>query len=723
MATNLYTNRFFLNALFLSAAASGFVLVDIPEASAARKPAALTRFLTRGKRLVVLGKRCDLAVQSSNFSSTRVSCTPASTTGSTLATSSRRVTLAPRQTVTVRSQALNRKKCFLSVDLESASRVEISCLAEKVTPTPTPTVVPTNTATPEPTATPTATPTANANVITDTNQLISFNTSNPAGAAAAVAVSGLTAGDDLVAIDRRPQNGLLYGLGYNGMAGTLQLYLVSSQTGVATKVGATGAFVDSVGNPVRIGVDVNTRIGMDFNPAADRVRVVTDNGQNLRINPNTGAFVDGDLGGATGSVTGVNTDGAINGATTTVDETAYTNNAPSTTITTQYTLDPVTDTLYVQNPPNSGTQTLGVALVNNLITVRGFDIASGVNAATSNTAVTAGTGFAVLEFAASSQQLFCSIDLPTGAVTASTAVANVTGNVEGLAVQGPTGVPMLGLLSGGASLVRFNSTTPGTTTTVAITGVTAGDVLVGFDFRPATGQLMALGVNAAANTGTLYVLDPQNGAATAIGTPGSIAFVDGTGAAVDLPVPATVGYGFNFNPAVDRIRVVAGSALNFRVNPNDGLPVDGNLGSGTPAGTNTDGLINGGTTSVVGASYTNSFATTPVTTLYTIDSTADALFIQNPPNNGTQTAMLAVTSNGSTLDISTVLGFEIPSETRVATSNAAVTTGIAYGAFTVGGVTGLYSINLATGVATNVGTIGTGTSALTGLAVAQTSVN
>ena len=37
-----------------------------------------------------------------------------------------------------------------------------------------------------------------------------------------------------------------------------------------------------------------TVFGFDFNPAADRIRVVSNMGQNLRLHPDTGAVVDGD---------------------------------------------------------------------------------------------------------------------------------------------------------------------------------------------------------------------------------------------------------------------------------------------------------------------------------------------------------------------------------------------------------------------------------------------
>jgi hypothetical protein len=88
-----------------------------------------------------------------------------------------------------------------------------------------------------------------------------------------------------------------------------------------------------MGFPVTI---TGTGLGMDFDPIFDRLRVVTNSSQNFRMNPNTGAFVDGNLGG--GVVVGLNMDGAINGGTTNVNGAAYTNSAPNTTITTLYTL-------------------------------------------------------------------------------------------------------------------------------------------------------------------------------------------------------------------------------------------------------------------------------------------------------------------------------------------------------------------------------------------------
>ena len=65
-------------------------------------------------------------------------------------------------------------------------------------------------------------------------------------------------------------------------------------------------------------------------------------------------------------------------------------------------------------------------------------------------------------------------------------------------------------------------------------------------------------------------------------------------------------FGFDFNPAVDRIRIVSNTGQNLRFNPNDGVVnVDGNLNPGTP--------------SISAAAYTNNFAGTATTSLFAID--------------------------------------------------------------------------------------------------------
>lgn len=571
-----------------------------------------------------------------------------------------------------------------------------------------------------------------ANVLQDSNRLGYVNLQNPQGGYEALGtVTGLDAGDVLVAIDRRPQNGFLYGLGHNDTANSVSLYVIHPETLFATKIGAAGSFVDAGGNPVAIG-NVGARFDIDFNPSADRVRVINSLGQNFRMNPNTGAVVDGDLGSLT-PVAGINMDGQLNGAAMQAQGTAYVSNVANTPTTTQYTLDDVSERLFVQNPPNAGTLTLPIELSPAIGTLLGFDIAPGPTAPGANQPVTSGLGHVLAQSAPGAAVTVSTVDLVTGKRVrfGTLSGASVPGSVtdaRSLAIQNPAALAMIGLSADGTQLLRFAADAPGTVSTIDIMGITAGESLAGIDFRPATGQLIALGVDPDAETATLYRLDPQTGTATVLGTASSIAFVDGAANPIDLPDPATAGYGFDFNPTVDLIRVTTSTGLNFRLNPVTGAAMDGNEGGAADsvAGVNTDGDLNGSMVAgATGAAYTNSVASptgvmpAPVTTLYVIDEVSASLRIQNPPNAGTLGAAIPLTLASAPLVFTASSGFDIPADVRVTASNLPVTQGDGFAALTVAGVTGLYRINLVNGQATSLGAIGDGMSNLRGLTLGQ----
>ena len=519
------------------------------------------------------------------------------------------------------------------------------------------------------------------------SNLVPFELANPSVVDGFfIGISGLTAGETLVGIDFRPLNGVLYGLGVNAVTDTATLYAISTRTGVAGAVGTFGGLGDLAGN-----------YGFDFNPVADRIRVTTDTGLNFRINPNDAVIVIDSPIMPIGAhdISGV----------------AYTNNQPDGGVTVLYALDSATNFLTIQNPPNSGAQSAvgptGVGFSN----ANGFDIPAGVNAP-----IVSGTGYALLTADVGGTVGFYSVNLVTGAATLVGNFLDGLTPASGLALQNSYGgIPAIGLSGDGTNLIRFNTATPGTTTTAPVTGVAPGETLVGIDYRPQTGQLFAFGVNAAADTGTLYRVDPQIGVVTVIGAAGGIAFVTAGGSAVDLP---SGGYGMDFNPTADRIRITTDSGLNFVLNPNNGAPVDGDSDA---VGINTNGAINGlppGATGVSAAAYTNSFAQPlgGATTLYTLDATSDSLFIQNPPNSGTEVSQHVITLGGSRLDFSSVNGFDIPANVVVTTSGSTAA-GFGLADLTVGGVTSLYAINLTTGAAINLGTIGTGATQLAGLAL------
>jgi hypothetical protein len=406
-----------------------------------------------------------------------------------------------------------------------------------------------------------------------------------------------------------------------------RIYVVNPVTGAATPVG--GPF-----SPLLSGAS----FGFDFNPTVDRIRVVSDTGQNLRLNPDTGAVAA--------------TDGALNPGTPRIVGSAYANNIAGATTTTLYGIDSSTDQLFIQNPPNNGTQVLVGALGIDTTDLVGFDVGANDNAA-----------LATLTSGANVTSLY-RIDLTSGAATLAGALPG--GPYVDLTVLA-RGVPMVALR--GSELIRFHSASPGTVrSTATITGLQPAETIVGIDVRPADGQLYGVG-----STSRLYLLNPLTGAATAIGS--------------FTPALAGSRFGVDFNPTVDRLRVVSDADQNLRINP---LTVTAIV----------DGTLNPGTPSVSGAAYLNNVDGTTATVLYDIDAATDQLVIQNPPNNGT---LVPVGSLG--VDATADIGFDISP-----LDNAA------FAALRVGGVSGLYSINLTTGAATPLGAIGTGTDPIDGLA-------
>ncbi len=552
-------------------------------------------------------------------------------------------------------------------------------------------------------------------------QVLESRTSAPT---AAVAVSGLAASDQLVAIDVRPQTGRLYGLGQNPKTGTVQLYILQMNSTAATAValGSPQSFVDAAGLPLLI---LANGFDIDFNPSVDRLRVVATNGMNFRMNPNDGLLVDGNFGGVAGSVAGVNPDARLNVAGSNAQGmgTSYSNNEINTSITTQYTLDHITNQLYIQQPPNAGTLVSPVTITVGGLPLDfasdgGLDIQTGINAASSG-AGAAGDAAAVL-ISGGISKLY-RINLATGAATARG--TNLGGlNVIDLAVAN-TRATALTLSNTGLQLARFNLDAPGTTALAVVSGVTLGERLVGMDLRPRTGQMYALGVDALLDRATLYRLEPQSAGATAVATPigttGQIAFVDATGQVVDL---TDVSVGMDFNPVADRVRIVDAGGNNFRVNPDTGAPADGDANA---AGINPDGNITGPlATQLAATAYTNNVNAPSATTQYTLDQLSSKLYLQNPPNSGTQTLGLDVTIAGQTLDFGGGVGFDIAPGVFTSAANMPAMVGVGY--FTSSPAAGqprLYQIALNTGVASSLGNITTAGQDVDSLVVTQSNAS
>jgi hypothetical protein len=518
--------------------------------------------------------------------------------------------------------------------------------------------------------------------------LVTFQVTAPGTFTATVPVTGLASGQSLVGIDSRPATGQIFALGYNDGATTnnAQLYTLAT-TGVLTPVGSVLTLA--------LGDD-DTRVGFDFNPTVDRIRVVGKNGGNYRLNPVTGgiAATDGSLAYAT-------TD-ANAGQTPGVGSAAYTNSYIGSTATTLYDLDEAASRLVRQDPPNNGTlNTVGTLGVTNNSVFQASDIDIYFNPTTGqNVAYLTVSTLSLATFSASNQ--LYTVNLTTGATTAVGQLGSNTqvgfGDIT-LAIAPPTSASITGQLAyalAGTNLITFDTNSPtNIRSATGITGVDASQTLVGLDVRPINNALYALGYNAAAAAGVanaqLYSLNAATGAATAVGAPVRLEL--GTGS-----------IGFDFNPTVDRIRVVGANRNNYRLNPNstaasvlaatDG-PVAYTTGPNTP--------------SIGAVAYTNSFmgaSTASGTTLYNYDEVLNQLNTQataNPPNDGQLTAVGAsgITANATTPNV----------DLDIYSTGAGVNTAYLVANTGTSANTSLYTVNLTTGAATLVGAIGNGIAA------------
>jgi Domain of unknown function (DUF4394) len=263
------------------------------------------------------------------------------------------------------------------------------------------------------------------------------------------------------------------------------------------------------------------------------------------------------------------------------------------------------------------------------------------------------------------------------ATLATLAMSAATVSAQGI------GQSVVGLVQGANALVRFSTATPATVVTpVPVTGLAAGDTLKAIDYRPATGALYAIATDVSNAAVRTYTINPATGAATTIG------------GLVPLPTPA-VAWDINFNPTVDRIRVVNDQDENARLHPDFGSLAadDTNLTAGA---------------TVEAVAYTNPFAGATTTTLYALNQASSSLATIGglngapSPNGGvvTDVGPLGVTLTGATT------AFDI------ASNNAAYAV-----VRPAGAMSSLYTVNLSTGASTLVGTVGDGSVALDDIAI------
>jgi hypothetical protein len=164
-------------------------------------------------------------------------------------------------------------------------------------------------------------------VLTASHQLLQIDPDRPERILRRTPLQGLTGDESIVGMDYRVARGQLYALSDLG-----RLYTLDPAQGQLQRLGTADW-------PLRLDGDA---IGFDFNPAADRIRIVTGRGQNLRAHPDTGALVDADPG-----TDGVQPDGALRyasgdpnaGRMPRIEAAAYTYNKQDEKLTTNYAID------------------------------------------------------------------------------------------------------------------------------------------------------------------------------------------------------------------------------------------------------------------------------------------------------------------------------------------------------------------------------------------------
>ena len=164
--------------------------------------------------------------------------------------------------------------------------------------------------------------------LTESGALLVFSADHPE-AATRVSVRGLAGA--LVGIDLRPADQRIYGL-----TTTNEIYTIDPRSGEAKLVSS-----------LTVPFDGEMRSGIDFNPQADRLRLVSAQGQNLRVNVENGATaVDRSVTYAAGDPNAGRRPG--------ITASAYTHSLPGAATTKLFNLDTAHDVLAVQDPPNDG---------------------------------------------------------------------------------------------------------------------------------------------------------------------------------------------------------------------------------------------------------------------------------------------------------------------------------------------------------------------------------
>jgi hypothetical protein len=207
----------------------------------------------------------------------------------------------------------------------------------------------------------------------------------------------LAGGATLVGFDVRPLDGKLYGVTRDGA-----IVVLDPKTGMWEKVSQTSEPLPA-----------EMTMAVDFNPVADRLRIIAANGMSLRVNVEDGkATVDGSLKYVDGD--------PRTGKQPSVTAAAYTNSVAGSKETALYDVDAAASSLVRQAPPNDGILTTVGRLGITIDGPAAFDIWSD------------GRGMNVGWLLAGGR--LHAVDLMTGSAKPSGTISGLTGRIIDLAI-------------------------------------------------------------------------------------------------------------------------------------------------------------------------------------------------------------------------------------------------------------------------------------------------
>lgn len=234
---------------------------------------------------------------------------------------------------------------------------------------------------------------ATAIALVDGNTLVTFDTETRA-VSTTVEVTGV---DGLAGIDQRPADNMLYGVTLSG-----EVVTIDTASGAATVKSTLSEKLPSYEGAI-----------VDFNPMADRLRLMGTDGTNHRVNVDDGAVtVDGSLAFEDGDMHA--------GETPAIVAAAYTNSFGKPESTAMYDIDATIVGLIQQVSPNDGT----LAAIGELGVERGSNYAFDIHSTEDLT----NTAYLVVD------NVLHTVDLETGAAEAWGEIEGVDGNITDLAV-------------------------------------------------------------------------------------------------------------------------------------------------------------------------------------------------------------------------------------------------------------------------------------------------